>query len=245
MTDAPASGKGAARRRIQKEIENAEEDRRKRLLNQRIDIARSGVAAFQKHKIGEAVKAFHTYIRILEDLKGCGEGGLNPTMFDLRKDIQELLLISGVYWDLCKLYDRTKSTEKMGEFMHYMEKYLIFSRGMPFQVLCAETMRKYISNEKPIHMKEFKNAYNMLAVSKCFVAGALIDVTAAETTPSLRAFRDEVLSQRIAGRVFIRWYYRYGPLLAQATDFLPQSARRAMGWTLDQVANRIRREILE
>ncbi|MGZ3688961.1 MAG: CFI-box-CTERM domain-containing protein [Bdellovibrionota bacterium] len=233
-------GISAARKRIEKQMEDQEEARRRKLLHQRIDIARQGVIAFQKHRVGDAVKAFHMYLHILEDLKNCNEGGLLPHMFDVRRDIQELLLISGVYWDMVKLYDRAKGADKKREFMHYLEKYILFSKGMPFQVLCAETLRKYISNEKPIHTLEFKNAYRMIANSKCFVATSLIDVSAPETLPRLREFRGRVLMRSTPGRAFVQWYYTHGPALARVADRMPRPLRRILARALDLFARKIR-----
>jgi len=229
------------RRNIQNAIEHQEEERRKKLLQQRLDIARQGVAAYQKKRIGDAVRCFHAYLRILEELKDVGDGGLLPKHFDPGKDLPELLVLSGVYWDLVKLYDRTQSADKHREFLQYLEKYVVFARGMSYQTLCAETMRKYISNEKPIHKEEFKNAYRMLAGSKCFIATSLIDLTDEETLPRLRTFRDQSLRRSAMGRVFIQAYYRVGPVAASVLDQSPDRFRRVVAHGLDTLARLISR----
>src|SRR5262245_10903887 len=141
-----------ARRRIQKQIEDAERDQQRRLFRQRIDIANAGVRAYQNKRFQEAVLNFTQYLRVLENYKNVPEGGLNPSCFDLKGDAAELLLISGIYWDLAKLYDRTTTPGRFKEFMVFLEKYVLFSKGMPFEALCAETMRKYIYVEKPVHL---------------------------------------------------------------------------------------------
>jgi hypothetical protein len=228
-----------ARRHAEMQMEYNEKAHKLAMLRRRIELAQSGVRAFENKKITDAVKAFHSYIRILEDWKGVPEGKLTPSHFDVKTDVAELLLISGVYWDLAKLYDRTKSADKQREFMHYLEKYILFARGMPFQHVCLETMRKYISNEKPVHKPEFKNAYKMLGGSSaCFVATSLMDVCDPDTMPLLRDFRDEKLARSAVGRAFIRWYYRNGPGLAAAADRAPLFVRRAMGRALDRLARR-------
>lgn len=226
-----------ARRHAEMQMEYNEKMHRLAMLRRRIELAQSGVRAFETHKITEAVKNFHSYLRILEDWKGVPEGKLTPSHFDVKTDVPELLLISGVYWDLAKLYDRTRSPDKQREFFHYLEKYTLFSQGMPFQHVCLETMRKYISNDKPVHKAEFKNAYKMLGGgSTCFVATSLMDVCDAETLPRLRHFRDHNLSASEGGRAFIRWYYRNGPRLAAAADRSPQALRVGMGRALDWLA---------
>lgn len=220
------------REKIQASIDIAQEEKRRSNFLKRIDLARNGVRSYQLHRIGEAARSFHTYIRILEDWKGVAEGGLNPRHFDAKKDLSELLLISGVYWDLAKLYDRTQSKGKQKEFLHYLEKFILFSKGMSYEALSAETLRRYIAHNKSMHRSEFRNAYRILSGSSCFVATALADVCEEDTVPRLRRFRDERLSRSSPGRGFIRWYYRFAPSLAVMTDRLPQPARRLLGLAL-------------
>jgi P2-related tail formation protein len=222
--------------KIQQMIDHAHDEHKREMLRRRIDLARQGVRHYEQRHIPEAVKAFHTYIRILEDWKGVPEGGLSPNLFDVKLDVPELVLISGVYWDLVKLYDRTKSKEREKEFRHYLQKYILFTKGLPYQALGAETMRKYISNEKPVHRDEFKNAYRVITNSKCFVASALVDVTAEPTIGRLRAFRDEVLLSAPAGRRFVAWYYVFGPKIADKITAWPRFVRRFIGVGLDFLA---------
>ncbi|OFZ20212.1 MAG: hypothetical protein A2X94_09945 [Bdellovibrionales bacterium GWB1_55_8] len=230
-----------ARKKVQRAIEQAERDNRNRLLKRRIELANAGVRAYEAGRIGEAVQNFLGYLKILEEWKGVGQGGLTPTLFDPKKDVYELLLISAVYWDLTKLFDRTKSEERRKEFLHYMEKYILFSKGMPFEPLCAETLRKYVNLEKPVHRAEFRNAYKVLSGSNCFVATALLDVTDPRTLPSLRTYRDQVLARHAGGRLLIRVYYRFGPLAAQVTDCLPERLRCGLGKALDDFSVRAAR----
>jgi len=221
---------------IQASIEQAHQQQRRELFLKRLEIARTGVKKYQEHNIGDAVKAFHSYIHILEDWKGVAENGLSPSQFDRNRDLPELLLVSGVYWDLTKLYDRTRTPKTHREFLMFLQKYIQFSRGMPFQTLSAETLRKYISHGKPVHKKEFQNAYRTLAGSKCFVATSLVDVGAPGTVPRLRRFRDERLLTRPAGRAFVKWYYRSGPRLVARIDRLPTPFRWALAKIIDLVA---------
>src|SRR4051812_13959708 len=92
------------RRKIEKTIELAEEERKRKLQSQRLEFARAGIAAFKNRKLGDAAKSFQSYLKVLEDLKGVPEGGLSPSNFDIKKEQQELLMISGIYWDLVKLF---------------------------------------------------------------------------------------------------------------------------------------------
>jgi hypothetical protein len=233
MTDTNKKMGQQARNSVENALEVALEERRKKLLNHRIDLARSGIAAYKKGAMVEAVRAFHQYLRIVEEIKDVIEGGLTPTHFDMKSELPEVLMISGIYWDLVKIYDRTKSASSQREFFHFMEKYIAFSRGMPFQPVCAESLRKYIQNEKPFHRTEFKNAYHILSISKCFIATSLVDVTQSATLPTLRKFRDQVLKKSKLGRQFVALYYRHAPPIAERVNLWPHSIRFLLGKGLD------------
>ena len=226
----------ALRSKIQSAIEQAQEDRKREMFRQRVEIARTGIRQFDQKNIQEAVNLFYTYIRILEEWKGVQEGGLMPSHFNMQLDIHELLLLSGIYWDLAKLYDRTKSKERYNEFAHYLDKFIVFSKGMPYQALCAESLRKYISNDKPIHKDDFKRAYVRLTGSKCFIATALMEHLTPEGFERLASLRDNRLAMHWVGRWLIAVYYRFSPPMAMLISFAPLSLRKKLGTALDRFA---------
>jgi hypothetical protein len=232
------------RKRAEKQIEIAELQYKQQLLQKRIDLANAGVRAYEAKRMNEAVTHFLSYIRILENWKGVGPGQLLPTHFDVKRDLTELLLISGIYWDLVKLFDRTQSEKKLKDFYHYFDKYVSFSKGLPYQALCAESLRKYLNTDKPVHRSAFKDAHRQLGGERCFVATALHDVSEEATLYRLQRFRDEVLLTTPPGRAFVKIYYAYGPVLARATDCLPDSQRRRMAWVLDRVAKALHDRVL-
>lgn len=234
-------GISKTRRKVQEAVERAEAEHRRQLLVKRIELAGSGLKAFRENKPVEAAQAFQTYLRIIEDWKGVAEGNLNPSLFDAKKDAAELLLISGVYWDLVRLYDRTRTQHKKRDFLHYLEKYILFSKGMRHQMLCAETLRKYIATEKAHYREDLKQAYKILAINKCFIATELCDVIAPETVPVLREFRDEQLARHVLGRILVSVYYQIGPVFARALEGRPDWIRLSIAKGLDAVAIRVGR----
>ena len=239
MANTGESTRSKVRQRIDKAMEAADDERHKKLLQQRLELARSGLVAYQRHQLTEAVNAFHAYIRILEEDKNVSEGHLTPIQFDIRKDITELMVISGVYWDLVKLYDRTTSADKQKEFLHYLEKYIVFSKGMPFQAFCAETLRKYLTNERPVHLQNFKDAYHFLSPTHCFIVSSLSDVIAPETLPIFRDFRDQVLKQHRRSRSWVAWYYRRGPIWAAHLQAWPFALRWLIGKFFNFICDRL------
>jgi hypothetical protein len=229
-------GPSRTRQQLDEAMQKVERDQLLQSARRRLEIAMAGVKANEQHRYVEAVKAYHGYLRILEEVKGCADGGLVPSHFNVDEEMGEILLLVGIYWDLAKIYDHLKSADKYTEFRGYLDKFLLFSRGFPHEGLSKDMLRRYLRREKPKHSREFREAYRQVSKDKCFVAGALVDVIDEETLPRLRAFRERKLSKSAPGRAFIRTYYALGPGLAVATDQLPGPARQLLACLLDRVA---------
>src|SRR4051794_35910563 len=106
---APSTLGKQVRNQIQQTIDQQTEERRRELFKQRLELARQGVSKYHEHEVGKSATNFQSYVRILEEWKGVPEGSLRPAHFEPKKEVAEILLLSGVYWDLVKLFDRTKS----------------------------------------------------------------------------------------------------------------------------------------
>lgn len=222
--------------RLQEQIAGAWERYRTDLYEKRLDFARRGFKLYRDHHVLEAVQAYHTYIKILEEWKQVPEGGLRPDHFNLEKDKSELLLLTGIYWDLVKVYDRSKGPQATKDFKRYLEQYIIFSRGTQHGGLALETIRKYMISNKPRHKVEFKNAFKRLGGTDCFVVTSLLDHIEPTTLDVMRNYRDETLSQYWMGRVFIRVYYRIGPTVAWCLDQMPNRFRAGVARMIDYMA---------
>ena len=233
MEDRPLSIR--ARKKVKAELEKAERDRLLFLFQKRMDLARKGALLFREGKVKEAVQNYYSYLEILEKTKNVPKGTLEPKHFDSKKDIAELLLLSGVFWDLVKLHDRAqkKDTERL---KYYMSRFVMFSKGMPFQNISAELVRKYLVGDLPRNRKEFKDAHVQLGGGKCFIATAVEDYCEVETLPILRVFRDEVLLKHFAGRAFVKVYYQVGPPCARAVLRTPLGFQKRLAKFFDVVS---------
>ncbi len=223
------------RSKIQASIEKARQDQRLDVFRKRIDHVKQGLKAFEANKNADAIKFFTTYLKILEDWKDVSPGGLNPSYFNLKKEVPEILLINAVYWTLTKIYDKSQSATGK-EFFQCLEKFLVFSKGMSHQKLSAEHIRIYINQEKPMHKDALKNAYKLIGGGGCFIASSLLDVTDEKTFLKLRKFKADVLEKNETGKLFIKCYYYVGPPVAFLLDRLPLPFRKACGKSLDIVA---------
>ncbi len=224
------------RERIQANVNAQIAEQKRDLFRRRLNLAKHGVDKFSTKDAAKSASNFHTYIRVLEEYKGVPEGSLSPAHFDMKTEVPEVLLLSGIYWDLVKLYDHTKTSERQKEFAHYVQQFIKFSKDLPHQHVSAETLRKYIAVNRAIHKEELKNAYRILNTSKCFVASELIDVTNIETIEQLRDFRDHSLLASRSGRFAVVLYYGFGPSFARLIRVFPQSARIWLGRALDRFA---------
>jgi hypothetical protein len=230
-----------ARRRVKAQMEKYERERLLALFNKRMTLAREGAMKFKDGKYREALMAYYQYLDILERTKEVKPGGLEPRLFDDKKDIAELLLLTGVFWDLAKIQDKVKGAGNVEKLNFYMDRFVLFSKGMPYQHISAELVRKYLVNGIPRNRKAFKSAHIRLGGNKCFMVTAVEDYCDPSTLPKLRDYRDTVLSRSWAGRGFVRVYYCVGPVLARGLLELPEAVQTRVARGFDGLARRISR----
>ena len=216
------------RHRLEKQLARQQEESRKELLRKRIEIAKEGVALYGRGQVIGATRKYMQYIVICEMWKKSGRGGLGPEHFDSKKDLFELVLISGIYWDFAKLYDRSKNPAQKADLRIYLQKYVNFSKGFPYAPLAKEALRRYLNSGKANHVEEFRTAYMAMGGGKCFVAHALLRELEMSEISTLQLYRDRVLKSSLVGRSFISLYYRLSPPLAVQLARLPAPVRRVI-----------------
>ncbi len=203
------------RKTIQEAFDKQQAQRQRESWRKRIAIARKGMAQYEDAKFGEALHTFREYLAILEHHHSVPAGGLRPSIFDAKKEAGELLLISGIYWDLAKIYDRIKG--KQLDLRLSLNKFYEFSAGRPHVILASEAMRRYIASDKCTNKEDFKNTHRLLrnTLTKCFIASAVFGPLSPEVAV-LQQFRDQRLLPWAPGRAFIAFYYRISPPVARA-----------------------------
>lgn len=201
--------------RKEQEAKKAEERIRRAALERyrgRLGILKTGMDFSAKENFKDAVQNYKSYLTILANYFKTEEKFLSPKHFDQKKDLTELLLISQVYWDLAKIYDRNPNLFKDCE--RYLNQFIKFSVGFKFQYVNSEIIRKYIKSGKVRNQEAFKTAHEKLKSSKgfCFIATYSFGENHSVTT-ELRTFRDTFLNQYNMGRSFIDLYYKTSPKL--------------------------------
>ncbi|MBU6153615.1 MAG: hypothetical protein KGP28_04870 [Bdellovibrionales bacterium] len=230
---------GRTRKKVKAQMEKAKRERMAKLLTKRMEYARNGATAFKAGNLEEALRNYFGYIEILEKIKEVGRDELQPKNFDLKNDMAELLLLTGVYWDLSKIHD-LGGKKSYDRFRFYLDRFTMFSRGMPFQHVSAELIRKFLVNGSPRNRKELKNAHLQLGGGKCFLATAVEDHLPARTLPRLRQFRDLRLMESAAGRCFVGAYYFVGPWIARVLIRTPETFQKRFAGLVEKLADSLK-----
>lgn len=178
---------------------------------QRITLVRLGKAAYAKNDFANAIKNYQNYLNIISEVKNVAEPQLRPEHFDKKKESSEMMLISQIHWDLAKVFDF--SPKMHNEFKKSISKFVAFSKGMPYQVVNAEILRKYIERGRIKNKADFKNAYKQIYVvsKRCFIAEFSFGED--PRVEILRNFRDEILLDSTLGQKFVINYYTFSPKL--------------------------------
>lgn|GEM_PF-665851 len=162
-------------------------------------------------EIPKAVERYKFYLRALATYHDIDESKLRPSLFDAQKDLSELLLISHVYWDLAKAYDRAPSLHK--EFLRCLDQFAVFTQGFKFQHVNARMLKKFMRKKIAHNPQAFKQTLDKIQVDSkgCFVASYAYGDTH-PMTESLRDFK-VLISPYVLGRSFINFYYSSCPYL--------------------------------
>lgn len=187
----------------------------------RFSLLKKGQEYSKKEEHGKAVEHYLQYLKYVADYHRIEEKKIRPSLFDLKKDLAEMLLISHVYWDLAKAYDRSPRMEQ--EARRCLSQFLLFSIGFKYQYLNSEMMRRYMRKKISYNPKMFEEAYQQLKThaKSCYVCTYIYGPHAPETE-WMRGFRDEKLNSSFLGRHFVQSYYSTSPRLLVFIDHLPR-----------------------
>ncbi len=201
------------RKSIQEAFDKQQENQRRDAYNRRLVITKQAYSALSKGNFTEAIQLYEKYLDVLNTRFKTTTDSLHLGLFDSKKDEQEILLATAVFWDLARTLDRVKGKDK--EFRLYLKKFVQFSMGTKHMILSAETLRKYLKSNASAHPKDIEQAHTALRnkMGKCFIAGAVYGENAIETD-LLRKYRDNHLMHTLIGRNFIDAYYRASPGIA-------------------------------
>lgn len=225
------------RAKIQEAFHRMQDRKKRELWSRRVELVKNGVKAVHKKDYNSALRYFKEYLGILETHYRVPTNGLTPTLFNSKKEAGDILLLSGIYWDMAKIYDMVAG--KTPELQQCLNKYVEFSIGRPHHVMSSETVRKYIKTDKCKNKAIFESAHLTLrsTMKKCFIASAVYGPDSFEVSV-LQKYRDQKLSKYYLGKTFIKFYYFISPYLLKVmirSEYLTGLARKK----LDKIVRKI------
>lgn len=206
------------RLRLEKE---AREKNKNVMWKNRVNLIKQARNLMAQKSYSEAAVNYEKYLRLLEVVYNVEKGALAPEVFNNSKRSKELTVVASVYWDLLRIYDTSpRYGNRMTTAADKLARFLPLSPIYPDIIKKAEAFTKTANNHEIMRgfMKKVKSGKG-----PCFIAEAVYHERpwAAELW-LLRHFRDEVLMPHFAGRIFVKFYYRYSPPLAAFLREQPQ-----------------------
>jgi hypothetical protein len=158
--------------KIEKDLQRKKEFAAK-VFKDRLRILKKGQEFSVAGDIAKAVESYSQYLNAVAGFHGIDETKLSPKLFDKEKDISELFLVSHVYWDLAKAYDR--SPRLHNESIRCLNQYVLFTLGFKYQYVNARTLKNFIRKRLAHNPAAFKDAYDKIQVESkgCFISSDL------------------------------------------------------------------------
>ncbi|MCO4755098.1 MAG: hypothetical protein KC478_11495 [Bacteriovoracaceae bacterium] len=186
---------------------------------QRITIAKNGREMFLGKEYVGAARKYAEYLGILAETNELDDiYQLAPSMFDDKRDLTEMLLISHVYWELSRIYEMTPKLQKSYE--KSLKQFIRFTINQPYQVLNSEMLRKYIKQNKKVspQIGALEKAFSQIQVQskKCYIATHAFGQEH-WVTQELRQFKQVLLSTAL-GLNFVSTYYSLSSRLVKIAD---------------------------
>ena len=182
----------------------------------RLTALKKGQDHSQHNRIADAVRYYNEYLNAIAEYHEVKVEKLSPKLFNAEKEVAEILLISQVYWDLAKAYDR--SPKLASECERCLKQFALFTIGFKFQYLNSEMIRKFIKKRNSYHPEYFEQTYKDMRVhsKKCYVATYCYGETH-YITSELRVFKTKI-DHTYLGAKFIELYYRVSPRVVNFCD---------------------------
>lgn len=175
----------------------------------RITLAKNGQESYRNNDFKNAIKYYNLYLKLLAEINDVKVENLSPKFFDLATQGSEIFLISQIYWDLAKLYDMAPQLKR--ELIHSLNKYVEFSLNYPFQVVNAESLRRFVRKGKCQNLESFQETYKRMYITSkmCYIASS----TFGHDHPITEQYRHLKLKllKMPGGELFVDHYYRHSP----------------------------------
>ena len=173
----------------------------------RITIAKHGKMALDAGDYSTALRNFTEYLSIMSEIKEVREYyELKVHMFDPKKDLTEIFMISQILFEMARLYDAVPKFQPASQ--KCLDLFVHFTANQPFQVVNSELVRKSLKRSSFKNPETFRGAYQQIFVQskKCYIVTFCYGEEH-EITRRCREFKDWLLKYEF-GQTLVRIYYQ-------------------------------------
>lgn len=194
-----------------KRISKEEKDRILKLKHKyehRITLARYGKEAMDAGDYANAIKKYIDYLSIMAEIKEKKDiYEIQVSMFDPKKELTEMLMISHIFFELSRLYDAVPKYHD--DSKKCLEQFVHFSANQPYQVVNSEMIRKYLKKSTLKNPEIFRASYQQIYVQskKCYIVTFCYGENH-QVTNDYRVFKDWLLNY-FWGKKLVQYYYTF------------------------------------
>lgn len=201
--------------------ENKRPDNIVNAYRERLKILKQAQEYSAKGEVPKAVEKYSHYLGILASYYRTTEAQLSPKVFDVQKDITEMLLISHAYWDLAKSYDRSPKLQK--ECIRCLGQFIQFTLGHKFQHVNAQMLKKFLKSNKVYNRKPFEQALHRINIESkaCFIATLSYPNNEFNILNDLRSLKQKIVVHEYGYRA-VDFYYFISTNLVNFLDDRPK-----------------------
>lgn len=197
--------------------QKAFEQKKQELWRGRVAFVKNGHNYMTNQLYSDAAVSYEKYIRTLEIVFDCESGQLSPQIFKEQAKTSELTVITGVYWDLVRIYDTSdKYADRQKVAASQLAKFIGYTPIYADLIRKAQYFYKKGARNRDV-IKGFLKAAGKDS-GRCFIATSAFEAPLAPEVLLLKKFRDEKLKTNKYGRKFVAIYYKISPAIACRLD---------------------------
>ncbi|HXH75136.1 MAG TPA: hypothetical protein VNJ08_09245 [Bacteriovoracaceae bacterium] len=185
----------------------------------RITTVRFGKECLDGRDYSGAIRRFTEYMDVICEVKGAKDlFHLKISHFNPNKDITEMLMISGLYFEMAKIYDAIPQPKFVEDTQKCIEQFVHFTVNQPYQILNSELIRKSLKKNQFRNQEVFRAAHQQIFVSskKCYIVTFCYGDNH-PVTQEYRLLKDLLLKYRW-GQEVVRYYYKYSSTMVPAWE---------------------------
>jgi hypothetical protein len=196
--------------------ERAKDERKKKLWSSRVALVKQGNALMNGKLLNEAAVSYEKYLRMLELIFDCKTGQLSPESLKESAKTAELTIITGVYWDLLRIYD---SSDQFADRQRHAASQL--AKFINYTPVYSDIMKKanvFVKSARNPEVVRYFMGQAKKKRTRCFIATSAFETPNSLEVQYLRVFRDATLKNSYWGRKFVYLYYKTSPTIADFLD---------------------------